>query len=211
MYYGKQTFCSIWRDWTAFTTYQPIGLVCLGHAVKRRCHHYEWFYDIIKHHQQTILVYILDHLAYHWWIRKWHRLYNTLFTLWGLHVLPGALQMPARSSAFSIRNTYKLFAASLQQTHSLHLRMLLDPHNRQHLNSKTWKTLPSLFVRLISYDIKCTSWRSLYSGQSFDHICLWRVDMSGMILAFCSSLSTDMTLTFQVPRKFRLNISRKIS
>ena len=107
--------------------------------------------------------------------------------------------------------TYTLFAATPQQTHSLHLRMLLDPHNRQHLNSKTWKTLPSLFVRLISYDIKCTSWRSLYSGQSFDHICLWRVDMSGMILAFCSSLSTDMTLTFQVPRKFRLNISRKIS
>ena len=29
--------------------------------------------------------------------------------------------------------TYTLFAASPQQTHSLHLRMLLDPHNRQHL------------------------------------------------------------------------------
>ena len=74
--------------------------------------------------------------------------------------------------------TYTLFGATPQQTDSLHLRMLLDPHNRQHLNSKTWKTLPSLFVRLISYDIKCASWRS-YSGQSFDHICMWRVDMSG--------------------------------
>ena len=27
--------------------------------------------------------------------RQWHRLYNTLFFLWGLHVLPSALQMPA--------------------------------------------------------------------------------------------------------------------
>ena len=75
--------------------------------------------------------------------------------------------------------TDTLFAATPQQTHSLHLRMLLDPHNRQHL-PKTWKTLPSLFVRLISYDIKCTS-----SCQSFDHVTVRHVwDDPGILFVF---------------------------
>ena len=63
--------------------------------------------------------------------RQWHRLYNILFTLWGLHVLLSALQMPARTSAFPIKEYVHTLCC--QQLHSLHLRMTLDPHNRQHL------------------------------------------------------------------------------
>ena len=39
--------------------------------------------------------------------------------LWGLHVLPRALQMPARSSAFPVKEY--VHALCCQQTHSLHL------------------------------------------------------------------------------------------
>ena len=48
---------------------------------------------------------------------------------WGLHVLPRALQTLVRSSAFPIKE----YAHALchQETHSLHLKLLLDPHNRK--------------------------------------------------------------------------------
>ena len=94
--------------------------------------------------------------------------------------------------------TYTLFAASPQQTHSLHLRMLLDPHNRQHL--------PKLGIRFPYCSFALFHMISNARHRA-SHLIMWRLDMSGMILAFCSSLLTDI----QVPRKFRLNISRKIS
>ena len=50
-------------------------------------------------------------------------------------------------------------------------------------SEKTWKTLPSLFVRLISYDIKCTS-----SCQSFDHVTVRHVwDDPGILFIFVDS------------------------
>ena len=51
------------------------------------------------------------------------------------------LTIACKQQCFLHKEYLQLFAASPRQTHSLHLRMLLDPHNRKHL-PKLGKCLP---------------------------------------------------------------------
>ena len=74
-----------------------------------------------------LVLFLSSIVSYRFWTR------GLVFELpsWGLNVLLHALQTLARVSAFSIKEY--AHALCYQQTHSLHLKMLLDPHNRQHL------------------------------------------------------------------------------
>ena len=84
-----------------------------GYLLHRPCYH--------------LVLFLSGIVLYRFWTR------GLVFELpsWGLHVLLRALQTLARSSAFPIKE----YARTLcyQQMNSLHLKMLLDPHNRQHL------------------------------------------------------------------------------
>ena len=82
---------------------------------------------------------ICDYLLYRCWTR------GLVFELhpWGLHVLTRALRTLARSSAFPMKEY--AHALCYQQTHSLHLKMLLDPHNWQHL--PRFPQCPHLYFR----------------------------------------------------------------
>lgn len=95
------------------------------------------------------------------------------------YVLPSALQTPARTSAFPIK--------------------------------ETWKTLPSTSVLKFLLTIFHMISNACHEGVIHtSHLIMWCLDMSRMSVAFSSPLLIDMTLIYQVPWKFRLNISRKI-
>ena len=75
-----------------------------------------------------LVLFLCSIFSYRFWTR------GLVFELpsWGLNVLLHALQTLARISAFSIKE-YAHALCCYQQTHSLHLKMLLDPQNREHL------------------------------------------------------------------------------
>ena len=133
--------------------------------------------------------YLLHRLCYHLVLflsgivlyRFWTRGFVFELPPWGLLVLLCALQTPARSSAFpikahalSLRKQPSFFALCYQQTHSLHLKMLLEPHNRQHL-PKLEKRFPHclhLYFRSPYLAIK-----SLQVTEELSMRVMWRPDM----------------------------------
>ena len=124
------------------------------HLLHMPCHH--------------LVLFLSGIVLYRFWTR------GLVFELppWGLHVLPCALQTLARSSAFLIKEYARTHTLCYQQTHSLHLKMLLDPHNGQHHPPSTFPHCPHLFFRSPYLTIK-----SLQVTKELSMRVMWRRDM----------------------------------
>ena len=133
------------------------------------------------------------------------RLYNTLFTFWGVHVLPRVLQMPAGAVLSWQRNRYTLFAANkcihcIWRCCWIHI---IDNTCIPKLG-KSFPHSPCLNFRspyFIWYQImiKCTSWRSRYSCESLYHVTSRHVrDERGILCIFVDRLDLDISSSSKV-------------